>query len=335
VHILVTGHTGFKGAWLTVLLSQLGHQVSGISLEPVDGGAFMSANVEDFLRTHIICDVRNKTGIQEAIERINPDAVIHMAAQPLVIEGYRDPAGTMDTNVSGTLHVLEACRKTSSVKAVLIVTTDKVYKDNGTGNYSEEDSLGGFDPYSASKAMADILTQTYANLGCTFEVGVARAGNVIGLGDVSANRLIPDITTAFLKNGPLTVRHQSAVRPWQHVLDCVYGYVLALDWILKSSPSNSGALVLNFGPEPDGYKTVGEVIDEAREFLGTLEVISVEPLVKETSFLTLNSSKARTLLNWRDKLDFSSAIRWSLESIEAGLDRGLMESQVARFLDLK
>jgi CDP-glucose 4,6-dehydratase len=309
--------------------------VSGISLDPVDGGAFASANLEELMKHHIICDVRDKAGIQESIQQINPDAVIHMAAQPLVIEGYRDPSGTMETNVSGTLNVLEACRAADHVKAVLVVTTDKVYKDNGTGNYSEEDSLGGFDPYSASKAMADILAQSYGNLGLSFAMGVARAGNVIGLGDVSANRLIPDITTAFISNDAITVRHMGAVRPWQHVLDCVYGYLLSLEWILKYSSPDSGALVLNFGPEPDGYKTVSEVLDAARAVLGNLEVISAEPLVKETSFLTLNSSKARTLLDWRDKLEFTSAIQWSLESIESGLDRGLMEFQVARFLELK
>lgn len=334
MHVLITGHTGFKGSWLTVLLTQLGHEVSGISLEPVDGGAFASANLEKLMKHHIICDVREKARIQESIRQINPDAVIHMAAQPLVIEGYRDPSGTMETNVSGTLNVLEACREAEHVKAILVVTTDKVYKDNGTGNYSEEDSLGGFDPYSASKAMADVLAQSYGNLGLSFAIGIARAGNVIGLGDVSANRLIPDITRAFLSGQCLTVRHLGAVRPWQHVLDCVHGYVLALDWLLENTSKEPGSLVLNFGPEPHGYKTVAEVIEEAKSVLGGLEVTAVDPMVKETGFLTLNSSKAREMLKWQDRLDFASAIQWSLESLELGLDKGLMQLQVSRYLAL-
>jgi len=334
MHVLITGHTGFKGSWLTVLLSQLGHDVSGISLEPVAGGAFVSANVEDLLKNHVICDVRDKAGISGSISRINPDAVIHMAAQPLVIEGYRDPSGTIEINVSGTLNVLEACRESTNVRAVLVVTTDKVYKDNGIGNYSEEDELGGFDPYSASKAMADLLAQTYGNLGLHFKVGIARAGNVIGLGDVSANRLIPDITSAFIRSEMLTVRHLGAVRPWQHVLDCVNGYILALYGLVEEISPEPGALVLNFGPEPDGYKTVGEVIDEARIVLGELRVTPVNPFVKETNFLTLNSSKARAILDWSDKLDFSYAIGWSLESLPSRLDRRMMQSQVARYLDM-
>lgn len=334
MHYLITGHTGFKGSWLAVLLNRLGHEVSGISLEAVQGGAFQSAEVERLMRKHVICDVRDKAGLTRAIVDVKPDAVIHMAAQPLVIDGYRDPAGTIDTNVFGTLNVLEACRQTPSVKAVLVVTTDKVYKDSGTGNYAEEDPLGGFDPYSASKAMADILTQTYANLGLTYSVGIARAGNVIGLGDVSANRLIPDLTNAFLKKEPLLVRNLDAVRPWQHVLDCVYGYVLALGWMLQNPSREPGPLILNFGPEPSGYKTVGEVIDTASALLGTLEVVSNNPAVKETNFLTLNSSKARRLLEWRDKLDFTSAVSWSLESIESGLNKDLMNFQVTRYLSL-
>ena len=334
MHFLITGHTGFKGSWLTVLLAQLGHEVSGIALQPVTGGSFEVADVKELLKNHIICDIRDKDGVARAIARLNPDAVIHMAAQPLVIDGYKDPAGTMEINVAGTLNVLEACREAPNVKAVLIVTTDKVYKDKGSGNYSESDELGGFDPYSASKAMADLLAQSYANLDLNFKIGIARAGNVIGLGDVSANRLIPDITRAFLKKETLTVRHLGAVRPWQHVLDCVNGYVLALVEMVQNPAAESGALVLNFGPEPDGYKTVEEVVDEARLFFGEINVTSAEALVKETNFLTLDSTKARAILGWRDKLDFPSAIRWSLEGLQQGLDRDLMESQVSRYLAL-
>jgi CDP-glucose 4,6-dehydratase len=312
----------------------LGHEVSGLSLEAVKGGAFDLAQLEDTLKTHQICDVRDKAKVGTSIRSISPDVVVHMAAQPLVIEGYRDPLGTMETNVSGTLNVLEACRKTESVKAVLVVTTDKVYKDKGHGNYSEDDELGGFDPYSASKAMADLLAQSYGNLEINFNVGIARAGNVIGLGDVSPNRLIPDIASAFLRGEGLTVRHPNAVRPWQHVLDCLHGYVLTIDKLLGVLDPESGPMVLNFGPEPHGYKSVAEVIDQTQKVLGEFPVSLGSATVKETSFLTLNSSNARSLLGWRDKLDFESAIAWSLESIDTGLTRELMHKQVSRYLEL-
>lgn len=334
MHILVTGHTGFKGSWLTVLLTQLGHEVSGISLPPVEGGAFLSANLEELFKSHTVCDVRDKAKLGRTIREVNPDAVIHMAAQPLVLESYRDTAGTMETNVFGTLNVLESCREASSVNAVLVVTSDKVYKDNGSGNYSEDDALGGFDPYSASKAMADILAQSYGNLGLNYSIGIARAGNVIGLGDVSENRLIPDITHAFLQGKSLDVRHMGAVRPWQHVLDCVYGYILALEKLIDSKNAKPGSLILNFGPESGGYKTVGEVIAQTRIELGSFEVITVEAELTETSFLTLNSSKARGMLRWKDKLSFESAIGWSLQSIDSGLDRDVMVEQVSRYLEL-
>jgi CDP-glucose 4,6-dehydratase len=334
MHILITGHTGFKGAWLTALLHQLGHEVSGISLPAVEDGAFLSANLEGLLKSHKICDVREKAELNIAIRGVNPDAVIHMAAQPLVLESYSDPAGTIETNVFGTLNVLESCREVSGVKAVLVVTTDKVYKDNHSGNYSEDDALGGFDPYSASKAMADILSQSYGNLGLNYAIGIARAGNVIGLGDVSENRLIPDITRAFVQGEALSLRNLGAVRPWQHVLDCVYGYVLALQKLVHGHNSGPGALVLNFGPEPSGYKTVAEVVTQARRELGSLEVDTVSSELKETSFLTLNSSKARHMLEWRDRLNFESAIEWSLESIDSGLDRDLMMRQISRYLAL-
>ena len=334
MHILITGHTGFKGAWLTALLHQLGHEVSGISLPAVEDGAFLSANLEALLKSHKMCDVRDKAELNKAIRGINPDAVIHMAAQPIVLESYSDPAGTMETNVFGTLNVLESCREVSGVKAVLVVTTDKVYKDNHTGNYSEDDALGGFDPYSASKAMADILTQSYGNLALNYAIGIARAGNVIGLGDVSENRLIPDITRAFVQGEALSLRNLGAVRPWQHVLDCVYGYVLTLQTLIDGHNSGPGALVLNFGPEPSGYKTVGEVVTQARYELESLEVKTVSSELKETSFLTLNSSKARHMLEWRDRLNFESAIGWSLESIDSGLDRDLMMRQISRYLSL-
>jgi CDP-glucose 4,6-dehydratase len=332
MHLLITGHTGFKGSWLAVLAKELGHKVSGLSLAPVADGAFVTANLVELFEHHVICDIRDRPAVESAIDLIRPDAIIHMAAQPLVIEGYRDPAGTFEVNVDGTRNVLEAARRCNSVKSLLVVTTDKVYKDTGVGAFSESDSLGGHDPYSASKAMADLLAQSYANLGLDLAIGIARAGNVIGRGDVSADRLIPDIIKSHKSGTELTLRLPSAVRPWQHVLDCINGYLLALEYLSGEKPADSGALILNFGPEPTGYKTVSEVVSLSRQLLGRLRVIETPGTVRETSFLTLNSSQAREILGWQDKLDFEKAVAWSLADAGKPLNRELMQHQVRSFL---
>ena len=332
MHLLITGHTGFKGSWLAVLAKELGHQVSGLSLEPVAGGAFETAELMSLFEHNVICDIRDKSGVEAAVKGIRPDAIIHMAAQPLVIEGYRDPVGTFETNVDGTRNLLEAAAKTDSVKTVLVVTTDKVYRDTGSGNYSEVDALGGFDPYSASKAMADILSQSYGNLGLNFSIGVARAGNVIGRGDVSTDRLLPDILSSFLEKRTLEIRFPDAVRPWQHVLDCVNGYIMTLDYLMSQKSIEAGTLVLNFGPLPNGYKSVAEVLEEAKSILGGFVVEVQEQKVKETSFLTLDSSKARELLGWKDRLGFGEAVNWSLRNATLTLSLSEMQQDVQDFL---
>lgn len=334
MHLLITGHTGFKGSWLAVLAKELGHKVSGLSLAPVADGAFVTANLVELFEHHVICDIRDRPSVESAIDLIRPDAIIHMAAQPLVIEGYRDPAGTFEVNVDGTRNVLEAARRCNSVKSLLVVTTDKVYKDTGVGAFSESDPLGGHDPYSASKAMADLLAQSYANLGFDLAIGIARAGNVIGRGDVSADRLIPDIIKSHNSGTELTIRLPSAVRPWQHVLDCINGYLLALEYLSGEKPADSGALILNFGPEPTGYKTVSEVVALSRQLLGDLRVIESPGTVRETAFLTLNSSRARGILGWQDKLDFEKAVTWSVSDAENPLNLELMQHQVRSFLDI-
>lgn len=333
MHVLVTGHTGFKGAWVTLLLSKMGHQVSGISLPPADEGIFIEAQIEKELLSHELLDIRDRYALAKSIEKVNPDVILHMAAQPLVIDSYKDPQATMDTNVTGTLNVLEASKRAGNIKAVLIVTTDKVYKDSGTGNYSEEDALGGYDPYSASKAMADLLSQTYSHLELPFKIGIARAGNVIGLGDVSENRLIPDITRSWRSKNQLVIRQPAAVRPWQHVLDCVNGYVSMLDYLVTKSEDLNSALVLNFGPDPSGYRTVAQVTEVAGRLLEGLDIKLTPAAVKETQFLTLNSSKARKTLNWKDMLSFEEAVNWSLEGISSRISRSIIDSQVDRYLN--
>ena len=249
MHYLITGHTGFKGSWLVLMLSQLGHEVSGISLEPVKKSLFKTAKISKKMSFDEICDIRDVKKLNKKIQKISPDIVIHLAAQPLVRKSYLDPRETIETNVIGTFNVLEAVSKIPSVKANLIITTDKVYKNvNQKKGYIESDHLGGDDPYSASKAASEIIVASIAASSNPREIPVTtvRAGNVIGGGDWGEDRLVPDMVRAFQSNKPLTIRNPNATRPWQHVLDCLYGYVLVAQAHLEEEVPTPRAV--NFGP---------------------------------------------------------------------------------------
>jgi CDP-glucose 4,6-dehydratase len=212
---------------------------------------------------------------------------------------------------------LASCDEVESIKAVLIVTTDKVYRDDGVGSYSEASPLGGHDPYSASKAMADILVQSWMNLSPRFQLGVARAGNVIGFGDVSENRLLPDINTGLALGSEVQVRNPNSVRPWQHVLDCLNGYALFVDSMLVDSKVKVPK-VLNFGPSPDSYRMVSELVSLVQAAEPELRFSFGNPsdlnAMKETEFLTLDSTAARMALGWQDRISFENAVSWSLDS---------------------
>ena len=334
MHYLITGHTGFKGSWLTVLLREMGHRVSGISLPPVSGGLFEEAVLSKLVDSNNYIDIRQSRDVSQAVRAVNPDVIIHMAAQPLVLRSYEDPIETFEVNVDGTRNVIEAASGAPGVELVLIVTTDKVYRDDGSGEYSEKSPLGGHDPYSASKAMADIMAQSYANLGLPFKLGVARAGNVIGRGDVSVNRLVPDAIRALRSDSPLKVRMPSAVRPWQHVLDCLSGYVSQVEFMLRTD--SDSALVLNIGPDPSSYRRVAEVVSTIQTLHPELKVdLDVSHSLKESEFLTLNSSAARNLTGWRDRLSFEDAVAWSVSNPTLGFGIESVIDQTSKFLAAK
>jgi len=334
MHYFVTGHTGFKGSWLILLLKELGHEVSGYSLKPAVGGLFDLAGLESDLKHHFIGDIRDLASLKAALKMSKPDFAIHMAAQALVLRSYEDPIETYTTNVDGTRNFLEAISNLEAPPVTLVVTTDKVYRDDGKGSYVESDPLGGHDPYSASKAMADILTQSWAATNPRLRLHIARAGNVVGAFDVSSNRLIPDAIRAGGSHEPLIVRSPEAVRPWQHVLDCLTGYLLFL-----KAPGNSVPLpiALNFGPDPESIRSVAEVLIEAKRFipeLSTTEAPSTTEIRKETQFLTLDSSMANSLLQWRNYLAFDKVIEMSFASPASLNARRIAEKQVKMFLDL-
>ena len=312
MHVLVTGHTGFKGAWLTLLLQRRGHLVSGIALDPEPGCLFEVASMSGSLAHDLRCDVRDGQAIVDLVSDVAPDVVIHMAAQPLVRASYADPRWTMETNVMGTLSVLEAVAATESVRAALVVTTDKVYRNVGqAAGYVEGDALGGRDPYSASKAMADILVASWVDSFGGCPIAIARAGNVIGGGDVSSDRLLPDLLRAFAATEPARLRYPDAVRPWQHVLDCLHGYLLLVDMLLDGG----GAGAWNFGPDPDAFRTVAETADLAARVWGPGASWTNDrgEHLHEEALLTLDASRARRELGWHDVLGFEEAVTWTVD----------------------
>lgn len=314
MRVLVTGHTGFKGAWLTLLLQRAGHQVSGLALDPEPGSLFEVAGLADLLEVDARVDIRDAAATHAAIQLAEPDVVIHMAAQPLVRASYVDPRWTMETNVMGTLSVLEGIAATPSVQAAVIVTTDKVYRNVGQrAGYVEGDALGGHDPYSASKAMADILTSSWVDSFAGCPTAIARAGNVIGGGDVSTDRLFPDLVRAFGAGKPAELRYPQAVRPWQHVLDCLNGYVLLADALVSQGEAAGGPW--NFGPDPEAFRTVGEAADlaAARWGDGASWASDDGEHPHEAELLTLDASKAKRELGWRDRLDFDAAVTWTVD----------------------
>lgn len=337
MHYLVTGHTGFKGAWLTTWLSLSGHKVSGISLDPDAESLYSKANLSEFITNDFRIDIRNADETIAAIKQIQPDVVFHMAAQPLVRESYLNPRFTFETNAIGTLNVLEGVAKAKSAKAHIVITTDKVYRNvNRVAGYKETEPLGGDDPYSASKAMADILTHSWITSFPGVPTAVVRAGNVIGGGDSSRDRLIPDLINSFSSGKSPILRYPNAVRPWQHVLDCLNGYVGISDYLLSGGNESK----FNIGPDEESFVTVGEVANLVGKLWGSDKtwILDEGENFHEAGLLALDASLARTTLGWADKLKFENAIKWTVDwykQIEIGNSpRTTTENQVENFLKL-
>lgn len=316
--VLVTGDTGFKGSWLCIWLKELGAEVYGYSLPPLTSqDNFVTTGLSNKIN-HIDGDIRNKEQLKEYVHLIQPEIVFHLAAQPLVLESYNNPHYNFETNVMGTVNLLEAVRTSSSVKAIINVTTDKCYQNNEwIWGYRENDAMGGEDPYSASKGCSELITHSYLksffNNGSTF-IASARAGNVIGGGDWAENRIIPDIIRAYQSNTELVVRNANAVRPWQFVLEPVYGYLKLGQRLLIEGKEFSGAW--NFGPSAYENYSVGNVIEEVMKTLPTLKIKTLNTDNKqphEARLLKLDITKAVNLLGWKPKLNFEQTIQFSIE----------------------
>lgn len=309
--VLVTGHTGFTGTWLSLWLHALGADVHGLALDPITSPNLYAATDAANAVASTIGDIRDFSAVRRAVEAAKPLVIFHLAAQPLVSQAFADPVATMAVNVQGTTHVLEAARLTPSVKAVVCVTTDKVYADkNWYWGYRETDELGGKDPYSASKAAAEIVAFSYrktlAERGNGVHIATARGGNIIGGGDWSDNRIVPDFVRSVTAGEPLILRNPGAVRPWQHVLALAHGYLSLAAALLNQETSAADAW--NFGPVDDDAKTV-QVLVEGLAAAWTRPDLRYEAgSFPETRFLHLVSSKARAELGWAPALAFAETV---------------------------
>ncbi len=338
--VLVTGHTGFKGAWLSMLLLHRGATVHGISL-PAEAGALFETALLQELVTSVTCDLRDPSRLCEEVKRADPEVVFHLAAQPLVLRSYADPQESWATNVMGTLHLLEALRALDRPLTLVVTTTDKVYAGAPeAGAFRESDRLGGHDPYSASKAACEILLQSHRASfldEAGIRLGVARAGNVIGGGDWARDRILPDLVRARLAGRPLELRHPEAVRPWQHVLDPLNGYISMAERLDKGEALPAA---LNFGPDPEDERTVAELVSEAErcwppDHGSPPSPVAAHPGQREAARLALSTDLVRRSLGWRPKWGFAQSVeqtmQWYRGVCEGASARAVTEAQIALF----
>jgi CDP-glucose 4,6-dehydratase len=341
MHYLITGHTGFKGAWLSIMLLNQGHKVSGIAMDPYvaengDRGIFELADVSKHIKqsggSDIRLDIREHTKLEEAVKELQPDVVIHLAAQPLVRDSYLDPRFTYETNIIGTFNVMEAVENAGSVKAQLIITTDKSYANvNKVEGYLENEPLGvsdhHADPYSSSKAAADIVAQTQIrHPDSKVPTAIARGGNVIGGGDVSKDRLLVDLVRDCKNEVATFIRYPEATRPWQHVIDCNRGYLLIVEALLNGNTDVVGQ-AFNVGSSDSGLVSVGEIASEVIEIWNTTsdsekaqKPVNAKPWgtdpqehLHEANLLRLDTSKIERVLNYQSSLTVSQSVKTTVE----------------------
>lgn len=336
--VLLTGHTGFKGSWLALWLHRQGARVTGVSLPPVTApNLYTLARIDTLCDSHF-CDIRDAERLAELVVAARPEVVFHLAAQPLVRASYRDPVSTFSINVMGSVHLLDALRYVDSLRAAVMITTDKVYRNNEwCWPYREGDVLGGHDPYSASKAASEIVIGSYRDAFLKEQgvaVATARAGNVIGGGDWSEDRLIPDAVRAWQKGNVLEIRRPQAIRPWQHVLDPLAAY-LALAESLWSKPELAGAY--NFGPDTASAATVREVVEIARQVFDASEVAYGDGTQgpHEAGWLALEIAKARMLLGiaprWALGESVTRTMNWYRAQSFGGDAQGLCDNEIAEY----
>jgi len=341
--VFVTGHTGFKGSWLVLWLLNLGADVVGYSLQPSTQPSHHDLLSLDF--ESVFGDIRDIAKVCQSVQSFQPDLVIHLAAQSLVLRSYKDPVETFETNVIGTVNVFEACRQTDSVKAIINITSDKCYDNQEwIWGYRESDPVGGHDPYSASKGCAELVTASYRKSFFPVEeyqkthqvlVSSVRAGNVVGGGDWGEDRLVPDIIRAASQDEKVMIRNPQALRPWQHVLDPLSGYLFLGQRLLEGKEAFSGAW--NFGPNDEGHRDVLTVVKELQKYWKSIDfqIARDKENPHEANLLKLDCSKAHSKLGWRPVWDgfviFAKTAQWYRGFYESG--RVLSQKQLAEFVD--
>lgn len=338
--VFITGATGFKGSWLALTLKIMGAKVTGIGLLPEPHGIFEDIHLDKLVDIDFI-DIRNYSNLARSLTDCNPEIIFHLAAQPLVSVGYEEPRDTIETNILGTTHLLEAALRLNDLNSIVNITTDKVYRNQEkAGGYSEDDPLGGHDPYSASKAGADIISSSYYH-SFFKERGIglsnARSGNVLGGGDVSKDRLVPDYYRAIREKKKLKIRFPEAVRPWQHILDPLAGYICLAEK-MSAAPGQFSS-TWNFGPDRTSFVTVEELFLTLSSLVDRPPDISVERSeMKETELLFLKADKAKKSLGWSPKIDFQTCLRMlnQIESAKTNAEQleHLYKQQICSYFDL-
>lgn len=309
--VLLTGHTGFKGSWLSIWLNRLGAKIYGISLPENETSMFKKCSIKKlFKNKDQYQDIRDYKKYKEKILKINPEIIFHMAAQPIVKSGYDYPINTFETNILGTANTINISRDLKSLKSLIIISTDKCYKDIKKNGYTENDILGGYDPYSSSKACAELITDSMRNSyfsNSKIQVSTVRAGNVVGGGDWSDKRLVPDLMKSIKNRNYFLVRNPSFVRPWQHVLDPLFGYLI----LATKSKKFSGAW--NFGPQKGNVSVEKFIQKLLKNFETNIKITNKTENFKETNILNLNINKSKKLLNWRPKINIDLTAKLTAE----------------------
>lgn len=341
--VFITGHTGFKGSWLSIWLHAVGAQVYGYSLAPdTNPSLFDVADVSSLLSGHTIADIRDGNKLTKAMSEANPEIVLHLAAQPLVRRSYVDPVETYSTNVMGTVNLLEAVRQLGNVKSVVNITTDKCYENKEwLWPYREDEPMGGHDPYSSSKGCAELVTASYRKSFLSSRgIGLAsaRAGNVIGGGDWSNDRLIPDFLRAIDAGQTLHIRSPHAIRPWQHVLEPLNGYLILAQALYEEPTVFDSAW--NFGPNEHDAKEVAWIVEKLAEFMpGTIWDIDTSTQPHEAGLLKLDINKARNKLAWKPKWDIETALKkiseWHLSWKEGQNMQEYCRTQIRAYENIK
>jgi CDP-glucose 4,6-dehydratase len=342
--VLITGHTGFKGSWLSLWLQKQGACIVGYSLPPpTEPSLFELANVADGM-TSITGDIRDLEHLQTVIAEHKPEIIIHMAAQSLVRYSYHNPVDTYSTNVMGTVNVLEAVKQSDGVRVLINITSDKCYENREwIWCYRENEPMGGYDPYSSSKGCAELVTSAYrrsyfANVNSpehSVAVATTRAGNVVGGGDWASDRLIPDIMNAFIENRPVTIRNPHAIRPWQHVLEPLSGYLMLAEKLFYQGKTFAGAW--NFGPDDQDARSVSWIADYLIRLWGkdARWETDIDQHPHEATHLKLDCSKAKSLLRWSPKLDLATTLEWIVKWYRAYHQRKNMrkitEAEISRY----